>query len=148
MRRYRMVAVVALVLVLSGFSPARALEPLPAEVKAVEMVKARGGAVDYGPEGKVTKVDLSDRPATDADILLLQSLGGLESLELWGAEVTNAGMPNVAKLTGLKTLVLENTDVNDAGLAPLVGLGNLKVLNLRRSSNMSDAALATVAKHP
>jgi len=85
MRRFRMVAVVALVLVLSGFAPARALEPLPAEVKAVEMVKARGGAVDYGPEGKVTKVDLSDRPATDADILVLQSLGGLESLELWGA---------------------------------------------------------------
>ena len=147
MRRLRMVAVVlALVFGLSGFSPVRALEPLPAEVKAVEMVKARGGLVDFGPEGKVTKVDLSDRPATDADILVLESLGGLESLELWGAEVTNAGMPNVAKLTGLKTLVLENTDVNDAGLAPLVGLGNLKVLNLRRSSNMSDAALATASR--
>ena len=77
MRRIGMVAVVALGLVFSGFSQAPALEPLPAEVKAVEVVKARGGAVDYGPEGKVTKVDLSDRPATDADILLLQSLGGL-----------------------------------------------------------------------
>ena len=38
MRRLRMVAVAALVLVLSGFSPARALEPLPAEVKAVERI--------------------------------------------------------------------------------------------------------------
>ena len=130
MRGQRWVAMAVMVLGLAGGSQAPALEPLPAEAKAVEMVKSRGGTVDYGAEGKVTKVDLSDRPATDADIVLLGTLPGLESLELWGAEISNAGMPDVAKLAGLKNLVLENTDVNDAGLEPLSTLANLKVLNL------------------
>ena len=129
----RMLALRGAAVLLAGWAGmGLALEPLPEEAPAVAAVKARGGAVDFDAAGHLVKVDLGDRPATDADLALLAEVPSIESLELWGAEITNKGMPSLAKLTGLKQLVLENTDVTDAGAKALEKLTNLKVLNLRR----------------
>ncbi len=120
LRAHGMVAGLVLAFGLSGIGvlsqrKAAGSDPVAAESKAVAIVVARGGAVAYNPTGHVSKIDLADRPATDADLGALASLESLESLEMWGAEITDLGMESLSKLVSLKHLVLENTDITDAG---------------------------------
>ncbi|RLS76425.1 MAG: hypothetical protein DWI03_09250, partial [Planctomycetota bacterium] len=139
-------AVLATCLCLVPAAGLRAEGPLPAEAAAVKMVVGHGGTVAYDSAGRVAKVDLAGRPASDADVALLAGLGKLESLELWGAEITDRGMKDLARMQGLRQLVLENTDITDEGATALAALQGLRVLNLRRSSNLGDAALESVAR--
>ena len=126
-------------------STARGLEPLPAEAAAVAAVQARGGDVAYDAAGHVAKIDLANRPASDADLRLIAALPKLRTLEAWGAEITDRGIEALASSPVLEQLVLENTDITDVGAKSLAKLGALRVLNLRRSSNLTDAALESVA---
>lgn len=93
-----------------------AQQPVAAEAAAVAMVKARGGVVTFSGSGHVLKVDLADRPTTDADLSRLESLEQIESLEVWGAEINDAGMKTLSRLKSLKSLVLENTNITDLAL--------------------------------
>ena len=129
-----------------GFLGALAAEQLPAEKPAVAAVETLGCGVTFDAEGHATEVTLANCPTTDADLALLAGLPRLSSLEVWGAEITDAGMESIGRMAALKKLTLENTDVTDTGAEQLASLASLEVLNLRRSSNMSDAALKEVAK--
>jgi hypothetical protein len=69
-------------------------------------------------------------PLTDACVQNLQPLGRLETLDLAGNLITNAGMSQIAGMLNLKSLDLEATEVTDAGLVHLSGMKNLKQVHL------------------
>ena len=56
----------------------------------------------------------------------LRQLTKLQSLTLWGTQVTDAGLVNVKGLTQLQSLNLSKTQVTDAGLVNLKGLMKLQ----------------------
>jgi hypothetical protein len=67
---------------------------------------------------------------TNACLVHLQALRGLEKLTLAGNLITDSGLSQIATITNLKTLDLEATEVSDAGLICLAGMKNLEVVNL------------------
>ena len=64
----------------------------------------------------------------------------LETLDLGGSPVNNAGLAKIAKLPGLKELSLADSEVTDAGLDSLAGLTGLTLLNLN-GADIGDAGL-------
>ncbi|MEQ8827230.1 MAG: leucine-rich repeat domain-containing protein, partial [Parvibaculum sp.] len=71
----------------------------------------------------------SGQENTFARVDLLENLTSLQSLDLWGTQVTN--IAPLANLTSLQSLNLRGTLV--AGIAPLENLTSLQSLNLRRT---------------
>jgi Leucine Rich repeat len=69
-------------------------------------------------------------PLTDACLIHLQPLRGLEKLTLAGNRITDRGLSQVASMANLKALDLEATEVSDLGLIHLEGMKNLKVVSL------------------
>jgi Leucine Rich repeat len=69
-------------------------------------------------------------PLTDACLIHLQPLRGLEKLTLAGNRITDKGLSQVASMANLKSLDLEATEVSDLGLVYLEGMRNLKSVNL------------------
>ena len=55
----------------------------------------------------------------------------LQSLQLMGSKVSDAGLQHLKGLTQLQRLDLDGTQVSDAGLNHLKGLTQLRELNLR-----------------
>ena len=109
-----------------------AAEPRAYEAAAVATVERLGGSVTFDADGHVTGIALGNRPTTDSDLGAFAGLKRLESLEVWGAEITDVGMESIGRMQPLQKLVLENTDVTDEGAVELARLANLRVLNLRR----------------
>ena len=94
---------------------------------------------------------------SDESLRVLLQMPLLESLDLRGKAVTDAGMPYLARLTSLQDLSLSGTKVTDAGLAALEPLQSLLYLRLGlenfmdqdeadESKHFTDAALPHVAK--
>ncbi|HEX3727483.1 MAG TPA: hypothetical protein VHV08_14615, partial [Pirellulales bacterium] len=126
-----------------------AAEPAQAESGEVPQVIGEiekiGGRVARDSSGAVTGVDLSEARPKDFDFTLLSKLPALVRLELYGAEVTDRALEAVGALK-LRELVLENTEITDKGVPQLARLTTLKSLNLRRSSYLTDASLASLDK--
>ena|SRR5438128_1132340 len=140
------------------------LATLPAgerEDRAVQLVKKLGGGVDrdesapgrpvivvYLAHAKLTRsdlkqlakelaglkelhrLDLFDANVTDAGLKEIAALKQLQWLELSGTRVTDAGLKHLAALQELRELELESTAVTDAGLRELAALKKLEQLNL------------------
>jgi len=104
-------------------------------------IEARGGEVHTGLDS-ITGIVFYN--ATDADLAELQqdleSIRGLRSLQIGGAEFTDAGLKHVSQLTGLQELNLQNTQVSDAGLASISQLPALRTLDLM-GTKVSDRGL-------
>jgi hypothetical protein len=59
----------------------------------------------------------------------LKELASLEVLNLYGAQVTDAGVPQLNELTRLRWLDLRNTQVTDSGIADLIEtLPNVEIM--------------------
>jgi hypothetical protein len=56
---------------------------------------------------------------TDAGLVHLERLGGLQKLVLYGTKVSDAGLPRLERLTGLRELLLYGTQVTEAAIAKL-----------------------------
>jgi hypothetical protein len=148
-------------------SPAQtALDRALANIQKIGGTFERDRRLDGEP---VVKVDLSHKPATDADLEALKPLVQLNSLSLRGTEVTdlgmavlkatgklrnldldqsavtNRGLEHVAALSSLRGLHLAGTMVTDAGLPYISGLSKLWVLSLK-DTQVSDAGLVHLAK--
>jgi hypothetical protein len=99
-------------------------------------------AEPYGPDwlrsflgndffSEVTGVSLQDANVSDADLVNLEGLSHLESLNLVGRiNVTDVGLIDIRGLAQLRMLDLQRTNVSDVGVANLKGLGRLKTLYL------------------
>lgn len=125
-----------------------AMDELRADVKEIRAIleqqttiaeiKELGGRAAYDeetPDRSVIEVDLGtfverDKVVADGVLKRMKVWTRLRSLNLTGAQITDAGLANVKGMKGLQRLQLGQTKVTDAGLAYLVGLTELELLNL------------------
>ncbi len=85
---------------------------------------------------------------TDADLALLDGLEDLvESLNLAGTGVTDAGVASLAAHIQLRRLHLQNTRIGDDALVHVAGLDRLEYLNLY-GTRVTDAGIARLAGLP
>jgi len=76
-------------------------------------------------------LDLSqNRAVTDAGLVHLAGLTGLEELVLKATHITDIGLAHLRGLTALRKLDLSFTEVSDAGIVHLAGLTHLRELGL------------------
>jgi hypothetical protein len=102
------------------------------EDAAVAAIEELGGEVTFDEKnpGKPVIVNLLATEVTDAGLVHLKGLTGLQMLGLSGTKVTDAGLIQLKWLTGQESLNLSNTKVADAGLVHLKGLKSLHTVNL------------------
>lgn len=81
---------------------------------------------------------------TDASLVHLRRMRGLESLSLYGSRVTDAGMRQLSDLKHLTSLNLGGTRISDHGLEAISRLTNLEGLDICGTS-VTDAGLATLS---
>lgn len=131
--------------------------------RAVEALKEVGGEISYDTPGAapaeksfdlsgwfprdylddVDRVDLSESKFTDAEMVHLRGLTGLQSIHLNGTLVTDAGLAHLKGLHRLKHLTLDGIQVTDDGLAHVQGLTQLEWLSLD-ATQVTDAGLAYI----
>jgi serine/threonine protein kinase/Leucine-rich repeat (LRR) protein len=79
-------------------------------------------------------IGLLDTPrVTDAGVVHLRDLRGLNVLNLVGANLTDACLDSIEAMPGLNELFLGVTQVSDAGLARLRGLSQLTLLDVGKT---------------
>jgi hypothetical protein len=74
--------------------------------------------------------ELTDTPATDADLEHVRGFARIKWLHLDGTRITDAGLDCVSGLTQLEILSLVRTQITDAGLENLTRLTELGELHL------------------
>lgn len=112
--------------------------PLERRRRAVEAIKALGGAVTfvysrtneafpkaflrrwlpqaYVDNAEVVDFNFSGIEVTDAELDTLQGLTSLKGLDLSNTQITDAGLVHLQKLKSIRWLFLRNTEVTDTGL--------------------------------
>ena len=81
---------------------------------------------------EVVRIDLSNRRNADEHVFaVLERFNELKVLRLSGTQITDAGLIHLTGLTGLEELDLRGTQISNAGLVHLKGLSGLYALNLR-----------------
>lgn len=105
-------------------------------------IAARGGEVMSGLDS-IRGVIFYDTADTDLKELWidLESIRGLQSLQISGRQFTDAGMQHVSRLSNLREVSLQNTQVSDAGLQNLTELHSLRTLDLM-GTRVSDRGLS------
>ena len=79
----------------------------PDVAAALARIYKLGGKVQYGPDKTVVAVDLNPRATTNADLQLLAALHDVVKLDLYGAEISDAGIPALARFPKLRDLAGE-----------------------------------------
>lgn len=67
--------------------------------------------------GKLTMIDLSYTPVTDAFLKKLQDLPALEAINLDGTQITDEGLKNLGSQPALKLVYVRGTQISDEGAA-------------------------------
>src|SRR5688500_3867203 len=98
------------------------------ESAAVASLEKLGGQVKYDDQKNVIGLSLMNVQIGNSDLKVLPTFSKLQTLELWGADISDKGMDFVKDLTTLTSLTLENTDVTVNGLKKLTPLSKLKVI--------------------
>ncbi len=83
--------------------------------------------------------------AADGDLACLENLPKVDTLDVSGTGVSNAGLASLEGLRQLVFLKLDQTKISDAGLEHLKGLSNLQELSLE-NTRITDDGLAYLAK--
>ena len=109
-------------------------EPTPEQLKEVQEAFARLGA-EYRAETdsktkQVKHIFAMPLKTTDADLKNLPYVPFPFELELWGPQVTGAGLKELKELKQLTGLTLIGAKVTDAGLKELKELNQLTTLSL------------------
>ena len=101
---------------------------------------------EIGTLGALAALDLDrDSAITDAGLVHLAQLRGLECLKVCGQPISDAGLQHLAKLTRLKALDLSKVSIGDAGLRQVATLLGLESLDLS-DAKITDDGLGTLAK--
>jgi hypothetical protein len=102
----------------SWASGALAQAPAPQQ-ETVARIEALGGRVYRGANGHVDIISLSGTATADADLLLLQSVSTVRSLDLNDTQVTDAGLAHLMNLPDLEEVFLRKTRVTEAAALAL-----------------------------
>ncbi len=134
-----------------GYSPAvRAIEKLNGTVRYKDSPSSRSAAMHWLlGDDKYSRVKAVDFPpfeakVTDADLVHLEGLEGLEVLALCGTEVTDAGVARLQRLVHLRDLDLSYTRITDDGIVHLRDMLALERLVLN-DTEVGNAAMAHLA---
>jgi hypothetical protein len=111
-------------------------------VAAVEKLNGKITADPIPPDKPVILIDLHKTGITDADLVALQRVPSLRTLNLHGTSISDAGLAYVSGLTGLLVLHLSDTAVTDAGLQHLKRLTNLRELGLANTKITDEGLIA------
>ena len=129
-----------------GFADDR---PAASVTKEIATIEALGGRVqrDESRSGSpVTTIFLfRSENLKDEDLQLLSAFPSLQTLELSGTAISDAGLKHLAGLKNLTRLGLISTKITDAGLKEVVGLQNLEVIRVGNTA-ITDAGLKDLAK--
>lgn len=91
-------------------------------------------------------LSLSDTDITDRGLAALRGLTRLQTLHLWSCRhITDAGLVHLEQLAGLQKLTLGRTKVSDAGLIHLSRLRTLREVHLDHT-RVSDNGRAMLAR--
>jgi hypothetical protein len=111
---------------------------------------AKGGSdqelVQIGHLSRLEGMGFSGSSVTDAGVMHLKGLLGLQHLSLPNTPITSAGMVALDGLINLQSLGLEGTRINDEGLAHLEGLTRLETLILQ-DTKITGSGLASLKGH-
>ncbi len=100
--------------------------------------------IDYF--GHVTQVRVvAVHELSDAELIQISHLTGLEELDLHRSRVTDASLAHLEGLTDLHSLTLFHTDVSDAGLMRLKRLWRLRNLSIE-NTKVTDAGVQELQK--
>ncbi len=95
--------------------------------------------IDYF--GHVTQVRVvAVHELSDAELIQISQLAGLEELDLHRSPVTDASLAHLEGLTDLQSLTLFHTDLTDAGLMRLKNLRRLRSLSIE-NTKVTDAGV-------
>jgi cellulose synthase/poly-beta-1,6-N-acetylglucosamine synthase-like glycosyltransferase/Leucine-rich repeat (LRR) protein len=98
----------------------------------------------FGVQPKLQRLEASSTRVTDGGLSqLLEPAAGLQYLDLYGTNVTDATLALLKNKQGLDNLFLGGTQVTDAGVANLQNLPNLEHLDLG-GTQVTDAGLLTL----
>jgi hypothetical protein len=95
------------------------------------------------PLTAIRSLDLSYSQVGDTGLEHVAHLTDLEKLELRGTKVTNDGLRHLFRLAKLEYLGLEGTSIGDPGLEHLPGLERLSLVNLT-GTNATPQGVATL----
>ncbi len=124
-------------------------QPAPSNKVPVERISHYNSLLDATPHSSLTDLvladwlpkigerntlDLSKSPVTDAGLVSVAGLSGVQTLDLSETQITDAGVSSLAKLTSLKVLRLNGTKLTDKGLGDLAALPDLQELHLERTA--------------
>jgi hypothetical protein len=162
-RRWMQLSLRTVLVLVTLLCVALSLWVVPAERqrRAVAAIEELGGGVSYAESAaserfpvtflrrwlppdyfdEIAFVNLSYTQVTDAGLVHLQGLTGLQILGVYNTHVTDAGLAHLEGLTGLQRVSLSSTQVTDAGLVHLQGLTGLRDLYLN-GSQVTDAGIA------
>ena len=117
--------------------------------KKVALTVSKNAVNDLSPLLKLKTDDLSmlslrTLPARDRCMKYVTHLTGLKELDLYGTNITDAGMKSISKLQSLNCLTLPNL-ITNAGLYNIADLQSLKRLHLVRS-NVTDKGIYQISK--
>jgi hypothetical protein len=118
--------------------------PDPREKQARTALTELNAYWQLGDNGRITVVRMQRPELTDAAMIHLRNLDGLEELDLGYSGVTDAGLASIESLSKLRSLYLYGTKVTDAGLRQLRHTSQMECLVL--SPLNTDASLECVAK--
>ncbi len=92
----------------------------------------------------VSSIQLLDPSTGDVQLACVSQLPEVKSLDLRGAQVTDAGWEQLAGLPTLAFLDVSGSNINDEGLRHLTGATSLRYLNLSQT-RISDEGLSHLA---
>jgi hypothetical protein len=94
-------------------------------------------------EREIVGLDFRNSAITDADLRLFNKLPHLETLDLFGTQITDIGLAQMREFRSLRRLNLANTYIGNQSLPELSKLDGLEVLDLG-GTDISDEGLRSL----
>jgi hypothetical protein len=111
-----------------------------AKAESVIALKKLGAYWELNEQGEVVFVNFMSTQITDAGLVNLKALTGLQTLSIGSDKIIDAGLVHIKELTNLQKLDLSGNKITDAGLVHLEGLTYLLSLELY-GTKITDAGL-------
>jgi hypothetical protein len=141
-------AMLALVVVLLVWSPARAADPADVAAARGRLAALPGATCTVDAAGDITEIVIPDgSKVTAADVALFGRLAGLKKFHVLNCrEFDDAMVASLTGLQGIASLAITNSGIGDAGVAAIAtAFPDLVELDLSSNTNLTAAAMKSIA---